>query len=70
MSDNFHIGGRIVITRSRSILRRKIAASKGRQDAPQVEYGSSYYLAVLTLAHHHYLDGEQLADLAASDFIF
>lgn len=25
------------------------------------------YLAVLTLAHHHYLDGDQLAELAASE---
>ena len=63
--------GELIAEKGLAQTTNKEIAKKAGVDLAAINYHfggrDGLYLAVLTLAHHHYLDGEQLAELAASD---
>jgi AcrR family transcriptional regulator len=62
--------GELIAEKGFSQTTNKEIAKKADVDLAAINYHfggrDGLYLAVLTLAHHHYLDGKQLAELAAS----
>ncbi|HBT4825064.1 TPA: CerR family C-terminal domain-containing protein [Klebsiella quasipneumoniae subsp. similipneumoniae] len=63
--------GELIAEKGFAHTTNKEIAQKAGVDLAAINYHfggrDGLYLAVLTLAHHHYLDGAQLAELAASD---
>lgn len=62
--------GELIAEKGFAQTTNKEIANKAEVDLAAINYHfggrDGLYLAVLTLAHHHYLDGNQLAELAAS----
>lgn len=63
--------GELIAEKGFAQTTNKEIAKKAGVDLAAINYHfggrDGLYLAVLTLAHHHYLDGDQLAELAASE---
>ncbi len=63
--------GELIAEKGFAQTTNKEIAKKASVDLAAINYHfggrDGLYLAVLTHAHHHYLDGEQLARLAASE---